>query len=150
MKNESLYEVKSLNKTINRNNFCGVGKKWWILICDLKKKYGSYMYVYSVIWSNVQKITEEKWLNEIKVESLTIIWSLYQHWHCCAFNTKVVVLHQGRITATEKEVSQQTSSIVLVHFPRLKEINTKNDLKNLLWSTSEARRTLSTLSTTIS
>ena len=34
LKNESLYEVKSLNKKINKNNFSGTGKKWGIFICD--------------------------------------------------------------------------------------------------------------------
>ena len=49
LKNESLYEVKALNKTINRNNFCGARKKWEIFICDFsKKKCVSYIYVYSV------------------------------------------------------------------------------------------------------
>ena len=51
LKNESLYEVKSLNKVINRNNFYGAGKKWGIFICEFLKKYGSYVYVYSLLWS---------------------------------------------------------------------------------------------------
>ena len=34
LKNESLYEVKYLNKVINRNNFYGSGKKWGIFICE--------------------------------------------------------------------------------------------------------------------
>ena len=38
LKNASLYEVKALNKTINRNNFCGARKKWEIFICDFSKK----------------------------------------------------------------------------------------------------------------
>ena len=36
LKKESLYEVKPLNKKINKNNFSGTGKKWGIFICDLK------------------------------------------------------------------------------------------------------------------
>ena len=58
LKNESQYEVKSLNKThfkrINRKNFCGAGKKWGIFICDFFKKYGSYMYVYLILWIWIQ------------------------------------------------------------------------------------------------
>ena len=38
LKNESLYEVKSLKKGINTNNFYGAWKKWGIFICDFLKK----------------------------------------------------------------------------------------------------------------
>ena len=38
LKKESLYEVKSLNKKINRNDFCGAWKKCGIFICDFLKK----------------------------------------------------------------------------------------------------------------
>ena len=46
LKNESLYEIKSLNKTINRNNFCGVRKKWEIFICDFSKKIADRTYTF--------------------------------------------------------------------------------------------------------
>ena len=39
----------SFFKRINRDNFCGAGKKWGIFICDILKKYGSYMHVYSIL-----------------------------------------------------------------------------------------------------
>ena len=45
LKNESLYEVKSLNQTINR-------KTWEIFICDFLKKYGSYVIRYFGVHSN--------------------------------------------------------------------------------------------------
>ena len=44
--------MKSLKKRINRNNFCGVGKKWEFFICDFLKKIVDHtMYGYSVLWS---------------------------------------------------------------------------------------------------
>ena len=50
LKNESLYEVKSLNKASNKNNFCGAGKKCGIFICDFSKKNPDRTYTfYSVL-----------------------------------------------------------------------------------------------------
>ena len=33
-----MYEVKPINKKINRNNFCGARKKWGIFFCDFFEK----------------------------------------------------------------------------------------------------------------
>ena len=55
LKNVSLYEVKTLNKGINKNNFYGAGKKWGIFICDFfleKNTDRTRMFIryFRVIW----------------------------------------------------------------------------------------------------
>ena len=66
LKNVPLYEVKTLKKGINKNNFYGAGKKWEIFICDFSKKKNTDR-TYTVIRyfrvSILQKSNLEKFLS---------------------------------------------------------------------------------------